>query len=217
MSVKSIRFNRIFQILYPIIVYLVVYQMGYGLIFSMLGDEYGSLPCLLIAACICLVPIYLIYRAVPHLIPKENITQKDIVKYIFWVFCIVILGLVLNYILTWSGLTEYSDGFKRATSTLTNGTLLIKILCNVLAVPALEELLVRGIVAGQLAVCHNPIVAIVFSSIFFGILHNNIVQFIYALVIGLALGVMYINTKRLSLCIIAHALINLLVIIISNF
>ncbi len=190
--------------------------MGYGVIFSLIGGKYGSLACLLIAAIICLVPITIIYRAVPHLIPNPEITRKDIIKNVCWIVGIVILGLLVNIILTHSGLVNTSNGFKRASNTLTDGTFVIKIMCNVVAVPLLEEILVRGIIAGQLAIWQNPLFAVAFSSIFFGILHNNIVQFIYALIIGIALGFMYINTKRISLCIIAHALINFFVIIITN-
>ncbi len=190
--------------------------MGYGVIFSLIGGKYGSLVCLLIAAIICLIPIIIIYRAVPHLIPNPEITKKDIIKYVCWIVGIVILGLLVNIVLTHSGLVNTSNGFKRASNTLTDGTFIIKIMCNVVAVPLLEEILVRGIIAGQLAIWQNPLFAVAISSIFFGILHNNIVQFIYALIIGIALGFMYINTKRLSLCIIAHALINFFVIIITN-
>ena len=118
-------------------------------------------------------------------------------------------------LLTQIGIAQVSDGFKRAENTLSDGDIIIKLLCNCLVIPILEELLLRGIITGQLYLWYGLIPSVLFSSIFFGILHNNIVQFIYALIVGIGLGVMYVKTKRLSLCIIAHCLINLIVIIFS--
>ena len=175
----------------------------------------GKLTCLLIAGLVCLVPMYLIYRTIPKLIPKKITEKKQIYCYVLWVIGVVALGLLSNVILTHSGLIDISKGFTRAENTLTDGSLVIKVLCNCLVIPILEELLLRGIVTGQLYLWYGSIISVLFSSICFGILHNNIVQFIYAVVVGIALGLMYIKTKRLSLCIVAHCLINFIVIIFS--
>ena len=181
----------------------------------MIADKYGKLTCLLIAGIVCLLPIFIIYRSVPHVIPESIKDKKQIIYYCLWVVAIVFLGIITNVILTYSGLIETSSGFTKAETTLTDGTLILKILCNCLIIPILEELLIRGIVAGQLYLWHGTVVAVFVSSICFGILHNNIVQFIYAMVVGIGLGIMYCHNKRLSLCIISHCLINLIVIIFS--
>ena len=212
---KQIKINRILQILYPLIVYFFVYQFGVAFLIGMIGQKVGKLTCLLIAGLVCLVPLYMIYRTVPKLIPEKITEKKQIYSYVLWVICVVALGLLLNVILTHSGLIDISKGFSRAESTLTDGSLVIKLLCNCLVIPILEELLLRGIVTGQLYLWYGSIISVLFSSICFGILHNNIVQFIYAVVVGIALGLMYIRTKRLSLCIVAHCLINFIVIIFS--
>ena len=118
-------------------------------------------------------------------------------------------------ILSHTSLVEQSQNFKQAKETLSDGSFWIKIACSVVVIPILEELLIRGIICGQLAIWYNPALAVIISSIFFGILHNNIVQFIYALIIGLALGFIYIKSKRLILCIVGHSIINLLVILLA--
>ena len=212
---KQIKFNRIIQIIYPLIVYFLVYQVGVAFLIDMIGDKYGKLTCLLIAGIVCLFPIYLIYKTLPHIIPEKLTDKKQLYSYIFWCVGVVILGIVTNILLTHSGLITESKGFERAENTLTDGFLLLKILCNCLVIPILEELLLRGIIAGQLYLWCGTFISVFFSSIFFGILHNNIVQFIYAVVVGIGLGLMYVKTKRLSLCFICHCLINLIVIIFS--
>lgn len=212
---KQIRTNRIVQIIYPLLVYFIVYQLGVALLIDMIGDKFGKLTCLLIAGIVCIIPMFIIYQSVPKLIPEQVTNKKQLFNYCLWVIGVVCLGIALNVLLTQIGIAQVSDGFKRAENTLSDGDIIIKLLCNCLVIPILEELLLRGIITGQLYLWYGLIPSVLFSSIFFGILHNNIVQFIYALVVGIGLGVMYVKTKRLSLCIIAHCLINLIVIIFS--
>jgi membrane protease YdiL (CAAX protease family) len=212
---KQFRPNRIVQIVYPLLVYFLVYQLGVSVLLEILGDKYGKLTCLLIAGIVCIIPILMIYNNVPKLIPAPIENAKQVIVYAIWAIVIIAVAILLNIGLTHSGLVETSSGFARANSILTDGDLLLKILCNCLVIPILEELLMRGIITGQLCLWYGPIPAVVISSICFGILHNNIVQFIYALVIGIGLGLMYVNTKRLSLCIITHCLINFIVIVFS--
>ena len=212
---KQIRTNRIVQIIYPLLVYFIVYQLGVALLIDMIGDKFGKLTCLLIAGIVCIIPMFIIYQSVPKLIPEQLTNKKQLFNYCLWVIGVVCLGIALNVLLTQIGIAQVSDGFKRAENTLSDGNIIIKLLCNCLVIPILEELLLRGIITGQLYLWYGLIPSVLFSSIFFGILHNNIVQFIYALVVGIGLGVMYVKTKRLSLCIIAHCLINLIVIIFS--
>ena len=212
---KQIKTNRIIQIFYPILVYFIVYQLGVALLIDIIGDKYGKLICLLIAGIVCIIPMYIIFQSVPKLIPDKITDRNQIIKYVLWVIGVCLAGIVLNVILTQIGIAESSEGFERAQNTLSDGSLVIKILCNCLVIPILEELLLRGIITGQLYLWYGLVPSVFISSIFFGILHNNIVQFIYALVVGIGLGVMYVKTKRLSLCIIAHCLINLIVIIFS--
>ena len=179
------------------------------------GDKIGKLMCLLIAGTICIIPMYIIYRTVPKIIPEQFEAKRDLVRYLIWIFVIVFAGIALNIILTKSGMVGYSKGFERANQTLSDGSLFIKLLCNALIIPILEELLIRGIITGQLCLWYGSVPAVVLSSFCFGIMHNNIVQFIYALAIGLLLGLMYTKTRRLILCILAHGLLNLLVILFS--
>ena len=212
---KQIKTNRIIQIFYPILVYFIVYQLGVALLIDIIGDKYGKLTCLLIAGIVCIIPMFIIFKSVPKLIPNKITDKNQIFRYVLWVVGVCIAGIVLNVILTQIGIAESSAGFAKAENTLSDGNLTIKLLCNCLVIPILEELLLRGIIAGQLYLWYGLVPSVFISSIFFGILHNNIVQFIYALVVGVLLGLMYVKNKRISLCIITHCLINFIVIIFS--
>jgi membrane protease YdiL (CAAX protease family) len=78
----------------------------------------------------------------------------------------------------------------------------------VVAAPILEELLMRGIVLNGLLRNYSPWKAIVWSSVFFGVMHLNPWQFITAMIMGMAIGYLYWKTKSLLLCMFIHALNN---------
>ena len=212
---KEIKTNRLFQIIYPIVVYFLVYQVGVSFLIQIFGEKIGKAACLLIAGLVCLIPIYILYNRYPKLIPEDTLDKKTIISYVLWVIGVVAFALILNVILTHSSLVTSSEGFKRANATLTDGTVLLMILSSGIVIPILEEVLIRGIVVGQLYLWVGRWPSIVISSICFVILHNNIVQFIYAIAIGFVLSFMYTRHKRLSLCIVAHGLINIIVILFS--
>ena len=212
---NQIKRKRIIQIIYPLLIYFTIYQVGAGFLISLYAEKIGRLMCLLIAAVVCILPIYAIYRNISGLTPVPVKNIKQIILYVLSIILIVAFGIVLNVLITRSGLINQSEGFSKANQTLSYGSMLIKILCNVIAIPILEEILMRGIIAGQVLLWHGQFAAVVTSAICFGIIHNNIVQFIYALLVGLALGFLFVKTKRLSLCFVAHGLINLIVILFS--
>ena len=74
--------------------------------------------------------------------------------------------------------------------------------------PVIEELFFRGLIYGRLRQAMKPIVAILISSLLFGIFHGNIVQGIYAFLIGFVLALVYEKTGALWLSMLGHALIN---------
>ncbi|MBR5648552.1 CPBP family intramembrane glutamic endopeptidase [Pseudobutyrivibrio sp.] len=212
---KEIKTNRLFQIIYPIVVYFLVYQVGVSFLIQIFGDRIGKVTCLLIAGLVCLIPIYILYNRYPKLIPEDSLNRKTVISYVLWVIGVVAFAIILNVILTHSSLVTSSEGFKRANATLNDGSVVLMLLSSGIVIPILEEILIRGIVVGQLYLWVGRWPSIVISSICFGILHNNIVQFIYAIAIGFVLSFMYTKHKRLSLCIIAHGLINIIVILFS--
>ena len=169
--------------------------------------------CLLIAGIACIIPMYIIFSNVPKIIGASKVDKHEAIYDTCWVFGVILFGIILNIILTHSGIINISKGFENSSATLSDGSFFVKLLCNCLVIPILEELLMRGIICGQLYLWYGTAAAVIISSICFGIIHNNIVQFIYAVLVGITLGFMYIKTKLLSLCILAHCMINFTAII----
>lgn len=83
----------------------------------------------------------------------------------------------------------------------------------VVVAPIFEEIICRGIFLEGFLKRYNQWVALTASAILFGAIHGNLPQFLYATVLGLALGYVYMKTKSLILSIMLHALNNLAAIL----
>lgn len=88
---------------------------------------------------------------------------------------------------------------------------LITILYGILLGPVLEELCLRGVCFGFLEKSNiKPFFIILISGILFGVMHMNLVQGIYASVLGFFLGFLRYKYRSLKITVIAHILFNLM-------
>lgn len=76
--------------------------------------------------------------------------------------------------------------------------------------PVMEEVLMRGFLLGGLSINYGKVTALLLSSAFFALLHFNMVQTLSALICGIVLGLLYIQTDSLFCYIAAHAGYNLI-------
>ena len=88
---------------------------------------------------------------------------------------------------------------------------LITVLYGILLGPVLEELCLRGVCFGFLEKSNiKPFFIILISGILFGIMHMNLVQGIYASVLGFFLGFLRYKYRSLKITVAAHILFNLM-------
>ena len=74
--------------------------------------------------------------------------------------------------------------------------------------PLLEELLHRGVVYGRLRRRMGMWSSVILSALIFAILHFNIVQFIYAFLLGIVFALFVEKTGKLYPAVLAHILAN---------
>ncbi len=79
---------------------------------------------------------------------------------------------------------------------------------GIIIAPIFEEILMRGIILEGFLNKYKPGIAIIASSLIFGLVHLNIPQFINATLIGLIFGMIYYKTRSLIFCIAGHMLNN---------
>ena len=83
----------------------------------------------------------------------------------------------------------------------------LTLLIVVVVGPIIEELMFRKLMIDRLSRYGNT-VAIIVSSISFGLFHGNLYQFFYAALIGVILGFMYAKTRNVLYPIAMHILVN---------
>ena len=76
--------------------------------------------------------------------------------------------------------------------------------------PLIEEILIRGYLLGGLSAGYGNVIALLVSALLFALLHFNMVQTLSAFVCGIALGLLYLQTRSVLCCILAHAGYNLI-------
>ena len=88
---------------------------------------------------------------------------------------------------------------------------LITVVYGILLGPVLEELALRGLTFGYLEKSNiKPFLMILISGILFGAMHLNLVQGIYASVLGFFLGYLRYKYRSISITIVTHILFNLM-------
>lgn len=91
-------------------------------------------------------------------------------------------------------------------------TLLLDLIVYAVVPAVMEEILLRGIVLQTLRPLGNG-VAVTVSAVLFGLMHGNIAQVPYAMLMGLVLGIMFVYTDDLRLTILIHGVANALSVI----
>lgn len=114
-----------------------------------------------------------------------------------------ILLIVLN---VFDLFPTYQEGMGAAIEMQSGWTLLIVV--GIIA-PISEELIFRGLIQRRIRDYLGTVWAIIISAVIFGIYHGNMVQFIYATLLGVLLALLYEKTQSLWIPIAAHMAANL--------
>lgn len=127
------------------------------------------------------------------------------------VFCSVLFFLLLDNCLDplfESIFPQSEKDYQETIQSLINSPVTSLLHVCIIA-PVIEEILMRGFVLGLLEKSSGVINALLVSSLLFAILHFNMVQTLSAFVCGIILGLLYLKTKSVVCCIIAHCGYNL--------
>lgn len=123
------------------------------------------------------------------------------------------LGVALNNFIAMTPLVQASTGFQTANENFFAGEIWLEILASCVIVPVAEELLFRGVILKRASVMAGERMGIVFSALLFGLIHMNLVQFVYAALLGILLAAVVVKTRWVWLAVIGHASANLIAIL----
>ncbi len=124
-----------------------------------------------------------------------------------------LLGISLNNLISMTPLVTLSTGYQEANQNFYSGPVIFEVLSSGLVVPFLEETLFRGVVYQRLKRDFPLLPSMLLSAILFGVVHFNVVQFLYAFLIGIALSIFMEWSGHLYGAIVGHITANLIAIV----
>lgn len=139
---------------------------------------------------------------------KQPVTSKNVKQVLAVIGITICLSIALNNIISMSPLVSVSDEYQNANDAFYGSTIGLELLGSALITPFLEELLHRGVVYGRLRRMMGLWPAVLVSALIFAGLHFNIVQFIYAFLLGIVFALFVEKTGRLYPAVIAHMIAN---------
>lgn len=115
-----------------------------------------------------------------------------------------IIGIMLN---NFFGSIRGSVPENDLVSIINETPIYLIFIMMVILAPIFEELICRKLIIDRLSV-YGDHIAIGFSAIAFGLLHENLYQFFYATMLGVLLGYIYTYTRQVKYTVIMHMIIN---------
>lgn len=134
---------------------------------------------------------------------------------------LAILGITaafgFNGVVALLNIAKFSKSYSQVEDVLFSGGLIIQILASAVAAPLVEEMLFRGLIQKRLHRFVDPKYAVIIAALVFGLIHMNLVQFIYAFLMGMIFGSIYEKLKTIWAPIIMHAAANFVSVIFTWF
>lgn len=132
---------------------------------------------------------------------------------VMWI-SVIVLGIAgsqfFNDVIWLTRLREIFPGYDQAAASAMEGQPVWLLMASVgILAPIAEELVFRGLVYRRLQDWMAPWMAILLSSLIFGLYHGNVVQFVYAALTGSLFALMYYRTGTLGAAMAGHAAANL--------
>lgn len=201
----------IFEGIYPLVIYyaIISFVMEGLLHFTVLKEVSYSLP-QVIAKGICIPAMLYFYHMTSH---KSRLGKSSLDKVKAGAFS-AILGVVFcigfNYVIELIKLKAYSPTYRKITDAVSSEIFIVKVLAALIIAPIIEELVFRGILFFKLKCAMPRVLAVLISAAVFGTAHFNIVQGVYAFLLGIIFAVIFDMTGELWTSILAHMAANTL-------
>ena len=185
------------------------YMQIYNEVYDLVMDK--TLLITLISAVVTIPLIYFVFFDRK----EERIGKK--INLIYAALFGIGVSIVTNVVVALSGIIELSDTYQELSNYIYTGNVLFEIFTAGIVVPIVEELIYRGVIMKNFNKLLGTWPALIISSLIFGAMHMNLVQFMYATILGFAMGFVYIRYRSIVAPILFHMAANTFSIMISDW
>ncbi len=204
---------------YPILVFfairllvILILSLFPVMLFEEVKEAIGSMVGLFY-----LIPVFrkdiLMHSVVTFYRPREKEEKRRMWgRWIYAIITITMFSIAVNNILGYTALRDLSSAYDEIKASFLAGPVVTQVICLGIVIPYAEELLFRGIIYGRAKEAFGPQKAILISALLFGIVHWNLLQFIYATIMGLMLAYFVEKYRSLVPAYFGHAAANTIVV-----
>lgn len=207
------RFIKVWDGLYPFLIFYAFSQLiVIGLIYAFSSKQ--TMIIQNVVQTIMLLPMGFFMRK--YSIGWNQKRQQGSCKI---VVCILVssalFSLSLNQIIDALQIKAMSDGYLKVSDAIFIPGKLQILLCVGILAPIFEEVIYRGILFGAFRKNFGFVGSAVLSSLIFGGLHMNMVQFLYAASMGYIFAYYYEKTNKMIYPILAHVFANVTSLVVT--
>ena len=217
------RVIRIWKIFYPIGVYFVVTNV-LMVLFEMFVKNTNETYMLrqTLASLLAIPVLYQIYHMDQlYYYPAESrelllhrLKEPGTIKRaIGMALAAIFASMALNNLIALSGLLQVSDSYQQVAEAFYGGGIFWEVAGTCVAAPILEEILYRGILYQRMKTWYGKVPGILASAFLFGLMHMNLVQFLYAFLLGILLALFLEKAGHLYGAILGHMAANLIAVV----
>lgn len=210
--------KQVIKSISDVVMPLFVYLLSYRLIFLAVKCVLPAVPATLsmgISAAGTLFILYPFYKDTDirfsEIGYKASIDKKSLI--IMIIIIVSLSCIALNFLM--SGFIDSDRAYKAAEVSLSSGNIIVRIISEGIVIPALEETLFRGIIMRRIIINNGKAAALFIPALLFGAVHMNMVQFVYASLSGILIGLTMMLTGRLYAVYFEHVIINMTVLLIG--
>lgn len=119
------------------------------------------------------------------------------------------VSFLLNILMSLLNLFQLFPGYNEDVSpVIYSNSFAVSVFCGAIVAPVIEELIFRGLLYSRIRNRWGVVWGIVASSLLFGIFHGNVVQFIYASILGMVFALFVEYFQSLGASILLHITAN---------
>lgn len=188
--------------------------MGVGELESGVRDHSSVLAaCIRVAALICTAIIFCFLFRRRDAMPRKPVKAV----YCGWIFCAgALLAMGLNLAISNLYMMINGDPERLAQATAhAEIPLGLGVLLYVIVTPIVEEMLFRWLIYGRISRIMGTPLAVCLTALFFGFFHGNLLQGIYAALMGIALALVLYWSGNILLPVVFHMAANASVYLVS--
>lgn len=164
---------------------------------------------------------YLLVGIIASVLPKDERKPEKLSGAEFFLYLLASMGLGYLFNMLGTGINWVIAGFTgKSFLDMNPVTDMIydmspsMILYSCILGPIAEELIFRGVLLKR-ARLFGDRTAVVYTALMFGLMHGNLVQFLYAAVIGLIFGYAAVKTNGIRYTVLLHIIVNSYSVILS--